>query len=158
VSVARWLKEQGLLKSDGPNAGDGLPALCHAGALLGGVSFALDLQPDEAVGPLCSTVGGSAKSLRVLDVRDEPRREMEVSVGAKVVRWPLQDIPALVDSVNELFRKDSTALAVVALGEWEQMRQLWCVPKSLLSSLLEQPFVRAENEDALRRLARNPKG
>src|SRR4051812_17099160 len=106
-----------------------LRALCDAGALVGGVGIALDLRPDELIGPLCARLGGRASKLKVLDVREE-RRGLELTIffeGA-TERWDAEDPRALVAWLNDFFRKEPKVKAVAVLGEWEDMLQLWCVP------------------------------
>lgn len=129
--------------------------LCDEGALEGGLSVALDVQPDEAVGALCAAMGGSAARLRVLDVRADPfallirHENLEES-------WDVPDVPALVHNLNDLFRLDPRAKAVAVLGEWKDALQLLCVSKSLLPELLASGLFRPRNEDDLRALLKEP--
>ena len=130
-----------------------LRALCAAGALNGGLSVALDVRPDELVGPLCQQVGGPAPSLRVLDVRTAPA-ELWVRVGDVEEHWPVPDLAALVDCLNSCYRAAPDARAIAQLGKWEDAQQLWCVGKPALVRLLEEGLLEAENAPALAALVR----
>ena len=143
------LKQLGLLKRAPPKASQkSLVAVCEAGALKGGLSLALDVRPDEAIGPLCAALGGLAKTLRVVDVRKEPF-ELWVRWGDQEERWDVPDVPALVHNLNDLCREDAKACAIVDLGEWQDALQLWCVPKELLGPLFRQRFFQPRNEGDL---------
>ena len=74
MSLHAELRRLGLLVAGThfPSGMEALPALCDAGVLEGGLSLALDLRPDELIGPLCERIGGTAQTLRVLDVREDP--------------------------------------------------------------------------------------
>lgn len=123
-----------------------LAALCAAGVLLGGLSVAADVRPDELVGPLCQRI--SAQRLRVLDARTSPP-ELWVQVGETQERWPVPDVPALVRELNRCYRRDSTVRAIASLGEWDEARQLWCIPKGALGALLGEGLLQAENSEEL---------
>jgi len=129
--------------------GEQLLALCDAGALDGGLSVALDLRPDELIGPLCERIGGSARLLKVLDVREDPEVALFVDAGNGEESWDVREPRDLVERCNEEFRDDVEARAVAVLGEWEDSLQLWCIPKRALSSLLRAPFFQAENRARL---------
>ena len=135
-----------------PSGVEALPALCDAGVLEGGLSVALDLRPDELIGPLCERIGGTAQALRVLDVREDPEVALVVNAGRGEEAWAVRDARDLVERCNDEFGDDPQALAVAVLGEWEDMLQLWFVPKRALSSLLRTPFFQAENRSRLSRL------
>lgn len=129
-----------------------LPLLCDAGALDGGLSIALDVRPDEALGALCTTIGGGAKKLRVDDVRDRPELELTVAVGELRERWATPDVRALAHNLNDLFREDVEARVLVDLGDWEDALQLWSVPRATLPSLFQERFFAPNNERQLRSL------
>jgi hypothetical protein len=133
--------------------GQQLLALCDAGALDGGLSIALDLKPDELIGPLCERIGGSARLLKVLDVRDDPEVALIIDAGNGEELWDVREPRDLVERCNEEFRDDAETRAVAVLGEWEDSLQLWCIPKRALSSLLRAPFFQAENRARLSALA-----
>src|ERR1700731_1918858 len=78
-------------KGRGPGV---LLSLCEQGALEGGLSVALDVRPDEAFGALCAAGGGSARGLRVVDVRVEPY-EVLVALEGMQEAWDVPDLPAL---------------------------------------------------------------
>jgi hypothetical protein len=123
------LRARGLLKPDVEvEEGEPLAALCHKGALRGGLSVAQDLAPDELVGPLCALMGGRAARLRVIDVRTKPQA-LVVSIEGAEETWRVKDVAGLVRRVNRVFAKDAQVKRVEVLGEWERMVQLWCVPK-----------------------------
>jgi hypothetical protein len=145
------LKQLRLLRS-GAKPSKSLLQLCHQGALEGGLSVALDVLPDEAVGALCSTVGGQASELRVTDVRKEPFALM-IRSGSLEESWDVPDVTSLVHNVNDLFSADEKAKAIAVLGEWEDALQLWCVPKPDLGALFALREFQPRNEDDLRRAA-----
>lgn len=130
-----------------------LPRLCEAGALEGGLSIALDVRPDEAIGAICAGIGGSAARLRVTDVRDRPRPEVRVRLGELEEGWEVGDVPALVHNLNDLFRDDRRAKGVAVLGEWEDALQLWCVAKDVLPTIMRERWFEARNRDQLEALA-----
>ncbi|MGZ3446543.1 MAG: hypothetical protein ACXWLG_14515 [Myxococcaceae bacterium] len=151
MSLRSDLERLGLL-ADGahvPPEAHALTALCDAGVLEGGLSIALDLRPDELIGPLCEGIGGRARLLKVLDVRDDPEVALIVDAGRGEESWDIRDPRDLVERCNEEFRDDAEACAVAVLGEWEDSLQLWCIPKRALSSLLRAPFFEAENRARL---------
>jgi hypothetical protein len=150
MSLKDELQRLGLL-ADGAHVppGQQLLVLCDSGALDGGLSIALDLRPDELIGPLCERIGGSARQLKVLDVREDPEVSLIVNAGNGEESWEVREPRDLVERCNEEFREDAEARAVAVLGEWEDSLQLWCIPKRALSSLLRAPFFQAENRARL---------
>jgi hypothetical protein len=112
-----------------------LARACHLRWLTGGLSFAGSLQPDDALGPLLYALGGTAKRLRVLDVSTDSPSIFDVALDRRRERWTIADVPELIGQLNALFCGDDSVKAVVALGEWEDMQQWWCVPKAHLASL-----------------------
>lgn len=151
MSVKTELERLGLLAKGAhvPPDAHALTALCDAGVLEGGLSIALDLRPDELIGPLCERIGGAARVLKVLDVRDDPEVALVVDAGRGEEVWEVRDARDLVERCNEEFRQDPEARAVAVLGEWEDSLQLWCIPRPALSSLLRAPFFQAENRARL---------
>jgi len=151
MSTKAELQRLGLLAEDAhfPSGQQALAALCDAGVLEGGLTIALDLKPDELIGPLCERIGGNARNLKVLDVRDDPEIALIVDAGNGEEGWEVRDSRDLVERCNDEFREDSEARAVAVLGEWEDSLQLWCIPKRALSSLLRAPFFQAENRARL---------
>lgn len=164
ATLASHLKALGLLTGTG--RARSLLQLCHAGRLAGGLSVSLRATPDEVVGPLTHLMGGLARSLRVLDVRGARPMELEVQFKApadplrddegprlRVERWELDDVAGLVHNLNDLCRDDRASKLVAALGEWEDMLQLWALERSALRTLLEDETLRGVlNERALRSL------
>ena len=151
MTLKSELKRLGLLVED-VHLGPGhqtLLVLCNDGLLDGGMSVALDLKPDELIGPLCERIGGKARTLKVLDARDDPEPELLVDAGDGEEAWPIRDPRDLVDRCNEAFQSDPEARPVAVLGEWEDKLQLWCVPRGALPSLLRAPFFQAENRSRL---------
>jgi hypothetical protein len=108
--------------------------LCDEGALDGGLSVALDLTPDELIGPLCAAIGGTARGLKVLDVHDDPPK-LSISLAGEERTFEVASKAELVDALNELFAHDARARAVVILGELDRMLELWCLPKKALAAL-----------------------
>jgi hypothetical protein len=151
MSLKADLTRLGLLANGAhiPPEAHSLTALCDAGVLEGGLSIALDLRPDELIGPLCEGIGGTARALKVLDVRDDPEVALIVDAGGGEESWEVRDPRDLVERCNDEFRDDAEARVVAVLGEWEDSLQLWCIPKRALSSLLRAPFFEAENRARL---------
>lgn len=127
--------------------------LCDAGLLQGGLSVALGVRPDELMGPLTLAMGGSARNLKVVDVRERPVLELHVQAGAVTERWEVENLSALVHNLNDLYRDAPDVRAVAELGEWEDALQLWCIDKRILPRLLRQPFFSPWNARALTRPA-----
>lgn len=123
--------------------------LCDLGALQGGLSVALDVRADELVGTLCALIGSSAKQLRVVDVREKPAFELRIRYGEVEEPWEIEDLYALVHNLNDLFREDANARAVVVLGEWEDSLQLWCVRKADLNKLFRADYFVPRNRHQL---------
>ena len=127
--------------------------LCDRGALEGGLSIALDVRPDEAFGALCTAIGGKARGIRVVDVRDRPAPELRVRLGDVEERWEVEDLHALAHNLNQLLAEDPAARAVAILGEWGDALQLWCVPKAKLPALLRADYFAPHNRRQLESLA-----
>ena len=130
--------------------------LCSASALQGGLSVALDVRPDELIGPLAVAIGGMAAELRVIDVRDRPQPEMTIRLEALEKTWKVGSQEALVQHLNELFKLDPSAKAVAVLGECEDALQLWALDKRMLAELLREDFFRPRNRKLLFSLAQSP--
>lgn len=145
------LRKLQLLRGETPEGPVHLLRMCAEGALVGGMSVALDVRPDEVFGHLASFLGGAVQRLKVLDVRDEPGLQMVMSRGPQLtpMTWQVPDVRALVDHVNGL----GAERAVAVLGEWDDALQLWCLPRSALRALLREPQFRPENLAELKRLA-----
>jgi hypothetical protein len=127
--------------------------LCEAGQLVGGLSVALGVRPDELVGPLTLAMGGAARRLRIIDVledvRERPVLQLEVLAGDAAEKWEVEDLHALVHNLNDLYRDAQDVARVAVLGEWEDALQLWCLPRAALARLTREPFFRPENARAL---------
>jgi len=126
--------------------------LCDAGLLHGGLSVALDVRPDELVGPLTQAMGGAARGFKLVDVRERRTLELHVLVGELTERWEVEDLSALVHNLNDLYREAPDVRAIAVLGEWADSLQLLCVDKRSLSRLLRQPFFAPVNVRYLQRL------
>jgi hypothetical protein len=145
------LRRLQLVSGGGPLRG--LVRACHAGRLRGGLSVSLQATPDEVVGPLCHALGGAARTLKVLDVRGRRPLELEVQWGEVHERWEVEDVAGLCHNLNDLFRARPEVAVAVVLGEWEDMLQVWCVPRSSLPALLAARLLdEARNLESLRRL------
>lgn len=156
--MSKWLarlERLGLLEGGAAAASEesDLLRLCHAGKLKGGLSVALGVRPEELFGPLCAHIGGRARKLKLVDVRDVPVLELTVLVGERTERWEVEDAAALVHNLNDLLREDVHSRAVALLGEWEDMLQLWCLPKRQLAGLLGERFFQPRNRRQLEELA-----
>jgi hypothetical protein len=123
--------------------------LCAAEALVGAISVSADVRPDELIGPLVSLIEGSARELRVLDSLDSAVPELIITYRGRIWEWKVSSLEDLVNELNRLFQEDPRARAVAVLGEWDDMLQLWCVPKEALSLLLRENFFRPQNRAEL---------
>ncbi len=155
--AADWLRARGLLS--GRAGKSDLLRFCHHGQLLGGLSVSLKATPDEVVGPLTHLLGGAAKKLKVLDVRVREGEPMELQVEyalpeAHAERWAVEDVPGLLHNLNDLYAHQADVAAGVLLGEFDDMWQLWAVPKSLLPELIRQRWFFPPKDSLLERLAR----
>ena len=126
--------------------------LCHLGALRHGLSVALTVRPDELIGPLSAAMGGAARGLRVLDVREQPVLTLEVLVGGVEAVLELTRLEQLPEDLNNLLVDATDVRPVAILGEWEQALQLWCVPRGALDLLLDEALEGAWNVEQLEAL------
>lgn len=152
LSRLRLLKDpaaarEGVREGEPPHVG--LLRLCEQGLLVGGLSVALGVRPDELVGPLTLALGGEARRLKVVDVRERPALELHIAAGEVSERWEVEDLPALVHNLNDLYRHAPGVRAAAVLGEWQEALQLWCVDKRTLPRLLREPFFAPHNRAAL---------
>src|SRR4051812_4368764 len=116
ASSAPWeprLSAMGLLREGDAPLPPQLSAYCDSGRLVGGLSVALDVRPDELVGPLLQHMGGGALSLKILDVRDQETVELTVELGGELETWKVQDARDLVAKVNAAFQADDEVSPVV---------------------------------------------
>ncbi|MCA3013254.1 MAG: hypothetical protein INH41_12740 [Myxococcaceae bacterium] len=164
MTLASRLKALGVLQGRGRQRT--LLQLCHAGRLVGGLSVAWRVTPDEAIGPLTHAMGGLATRLKVLDVRAGPPMELEVrfelpaellreAEGPRVQseRWEVEGVEGLVHNLNDLYRDVAAVKLAVTLGEWQDMLQLWVLPRPALRALLDEGVLaEARNHAVLLRL------
>jgi hypothetical protein len=164
MTLAARLKVLGVLQGRGRQRA--LPQLCHAGRLVGGLSVAWRVTPDEAIGPVTHAMGGLASRLKVLDVRSGPPLQLEVRFelppdglredeGARLrtERWDVEDVEGLVHNLNDLYRDVAEVKLTAVLGEWEDMLQLWVLSRGALRALLDEGALDdTRNAAALRRL------
>ena len=148
MTLTQRLKSLQLLQGKGRQTS--LLKLCHAGRLVGGLSVSWQVTPDEAIGALAHLKGGLATKLRVVDVRGKTPMQLEVRFelppdvlreddGPRVVteKWDVEDVPGLVHNLNDLYRDVRDVKLIVVLGEWEDMVQLWALPRPTLRELLD---------------------
>lgn len=148
MTLTQRLKALKLLQGKGRQSS--LLKLCHAGRLVGGLSVSWQVTPDEAIGALAHLKGGLATKLRVIDVRGKAPMQLEVRFelppdvlredeGPRVVteKWDVEDVAGLVHNLNDLYRDLRDVKLLVVLGEWEDMLQLWALPRPLLRELLD---------------------
>ena len=126
----------GLQVGDAPLPSTLLEA-CHEGRLVGGLSLSLRATPDEVIGALAHVMGGPAKPLKVLDVKEGEPPVLEISVGGDELRWPTDSLEDLLEHLNEHFGEHDDVKLFVVLGEWEDMLQVWALPPHVLETLLE---------------------
>lgn len=149
------LKRLGLLVGTGQlpsskHAGTELLKWCHARRLRDGLSLALSVTPDEAIGPLSHAMDGCARQLKVLDVRrgsTPSLTELEVRYvlvdelrnvpTARTERWEVEGVLGLVHNLNDLFREQREVRLLVVLGEWEDMLQVWALERPVLRELMD---------------------
>lgn len=140
-------------RSQWPTAGEApaivLLKLAELGALEGGLSASDDVRADELFGPLCAVMGGAARALRVTDVREVEGLTLEVSWRGQQARWSLPTLEALPTALNALLGAEPDVRPVAVLGRWEGALHLWCVPRALLDSLLDEALEGAWNLDQL---------
>lgn len=162
MTLTQRLKSLQLLQGKGRQ--NSLLKLCHAGRLIGGLSVSWRVTPDEAIGALAHLKGGLATKLRVVDVRGKTPMQLEVRFelppdvlreddGPRVVteKWDVEDVPGLVHNLNDLYRDLRDVKLLVVLGEWEDMLQLWALPRPVLRELLDDGLLdAATNVRALR--------
>jgi hypothetical protein len=102
---------------------------------------------------LLRVMGGSATKLKLLDVRTTTPPVLEMEWRDVHERWECDGLEALIHNLNDLFRTEEAVKVVVVLGEWEDMLQLWCVPKDAARGLLGQRVLdEARNLPTLRRV------
>lgn len=142
---AARLEQLQLLQKERPPE-EPLRTLCHHGFLRGGLSIALDVKIDEALGPLLEAMGGPARMLRVLDIQGPV---FSVKIGATQHEWELDGIESLVDTLNRVFASSTVVNALVLLGEWEDMLQVWALPKPIIRRLLDEEWFRPSNTPGL---------
>jgi hypothetical protein len=155
LATLRLLKPSALLLSLNPGslAEADLLEICNASLLESGLTVALDVRPDELIGPLTATAGGGARLLKVTEVRERPS-EMIVSLGSTECRWSIDGLGTLVDHFNDLFEADRSVKAVAILGERDDALQLWCIEKNVLPELFKESFFGPLNLPKLRALAK----
>ena len=129
------LRALGLVKGKGALPRSVLQA-CDEGRLVGGLSLALDVRIDEVLGPLTAAMGGAAAPVRVLDVRAGRPTKVEVEWGEGLEVWTVEDVPDLVDQLNERFIDEAGVKVLVLLGEHEDMLQVWALREDVLEVLL----------------------
>jgi hypothetical protein len=126
--------------------------LADAGLLEGGLTVSFGVRPEELVGPLTLAMGGAARRFKLLDVRERPRPELHILAGDVSERWEVEDLPALVHNLNDLYREAPDVRAIALLGEWNDALQLLCVDKRALARLLRERSFAPLNREALERL------
>lgn len=122
-----------------------LRTLCHHGYLVGGLSIALDVKTDEALGPLLDEMGAN-RMMRVLDIQGQV---FSVRLGEQQHEWEIDGLESLIDTLNRAFAKRPEVKALVLLGEWEDMLQVWALPKPVVASLWESEWFRPSNPPGL---------
>lgn len=128
------LREWGLITGDEPLP-NSLRRACHEGRLVGGLSLSLRALPDEVVSTLTWAVG--VQKFRVLDVRTTSPMVMEIEWGQVHEKWEVEDVTTLIDDLNSLFDEAPAIKELIILGEWEDMLQVWAVPKNHADQIAE---------------------
>lgn len=109
---------------------------CHEERLVGGLSLSLRATPDEVVGSLTHVMGGAANKLKVLDVRSGPPLVLEVAFREVHEKWEVDGVEGLIHNLGDLFIDELDVKALVVLGEWEDMLQVWALRVEVLEVLL----------------------
>ncbi len=109
---------------------------CFEGRLVGGLCLSLRATPDEVFGPLTQVMGGSAATLRVVEVMTRPTLHMQVEHQHQVLNWALTDIESLIEHLNTHFLDEPQVKLLVVLGEWEDMLQVWALQDDCLAALV----------------------
>lgn len=125
----------------GPVPDEPLRTLCHHGYLVGGLSIALDVKTDEALGPLLEEMGAS-RLVRVLDIQG---LVFSVKLGAHQHEWEIDGLESLVDTLNRAFAGNSAVKALALLGEWEDALQVWVLPKAAAAKVSAYDWFRPSN-------------
>jgi hypothetical protein len=107
------------------------------------MSIELDVKVDEALGPLLEAVGGPARTMKVLDIQG---RVFSVRLGPVQHEWELDGLESLVDTLNLAFAAAPEVKALVLLGEWEDMLQVWALPRPVVRTLLAHDWFRPSNQ------------
>lgn len=113
------------------------------------MSIAIDVKIDEAFGPLLEAIGGPAPTMKVEDVAGDPP-VFHVVLAGKKHAWEVDSLPALLDTLNRAFAKDASVKALVDLGEWEDMLQVWALPKPALKALQAHDWFKPSNPKGLK--------
>jgi len=103
---------------------------------VGGLSLSLRATPDEVVGSLTHLMGGAANKLKVLDVRSGPPLVLEVAFREVHEKWEVDGVEGLIHNLGDLFVDELDVKALVVLGEWEDMLQVWALRPEVLEVLL----------------------
>ncbi len=140
------LEQLQLLQKERPPS-EPLRTLCHHGFLRGGLSIALDVKIDEALGPLLEAIGGPARTIRVLDIQGQV---FSVKIGTVQHEWEIDGLESLIDTLNRAFARSPEVNALVFLGEWEDMLQVWAIPKPIVATLLTEEWFVPSNVPGLR--------
>ncbi len=145
------LKALGVLKGRPTKKARTLLQLCDAGKLRGGLSVALDVTPDEAFAPLVHAM--ELASLKLLDVLRAPEGATRLDVrlhDGTVEKWEVVGVEGLVHNLNDLCRLQPEALPCAVLGEWDDMLQLWCAPREVLLTGMNERWLDVRNATVLR--------
>ena len=140
-SRAQTLERLQLLRKPQPPE-EPLRTLCDHGYLVGGLAIALDVKIDEALGPLLELIGGAALMLRVLDIRG---KVFSVKLGETRHEWEIDSFESLIDTLNRGFSASADVKALVLLGEWEDMIQVWALAKPIVRQLQAFDWFRPSN-------------
>ena len=117
------------------------------------MSIALDVKIDEALGPLLEVMGGPARVIRVLDIQG---LVFSVRIGKQQHEWEIDGLESLIDTLNRAFAASAEVNALVLLGEWEDMIQVWALPKATVVGLLTEDWFVPSNLPGLRVSTRSP--
>lgn len=124
---------------------EALVALCDQGRLRGGLSFAREVSPDEAFGPLVTAMGGAARRLKLLDVLEREGTTLLVAEDGESEAWAVPSLPALLARLDARFRDAAGVSRVLVLGATDRGDlQIWLVSSAHAEALLRLPGLDAE--------------
>jgi len=85
--------------------------------------------------------------LRVLDIRGHV---FSVRLDGKEHEWEIDGLEALIDTLNRRLAGRKDVKALVNLGEWEDMLQVWALPRDVVAELQKSDWFKPANPAGLK--------